>query len=486
MNQSARAPATENARTLFRGSCVALVATSVAFATVGAVMGELKTHFVLTNAQVGWIGGAALWGFALSQLIFSPFCDVLGMRALLRMAFASHLGGTLLMIFAPGYVALGAGAVVIAMGNGLVEAACNPLVATLYPNNRTVKLNRFHVWFPGGIALGGLASFALDAMGAGGWQLKLALILVPTVAYGLLLLGKDFPKTRSAQKGVTVSGMFRATFRTPLMYVLLACMCLTASLELGPNRWIVAVLESGGMHGVIVLAYINGLMAVLRLFAGPFVHRLTPLGVLLASAALAAAGLFLLSLGLESLVALLAAATIFALGVCYFWPTILGVVSERIPRSGALGLGLVGAVGMAFVGGVTVPSMGGVIDREGHRVLAPDETYAALADAARSLEDDAGVAGPLAQDLQAVLHDVRAVLQEADAGRDLPMGSTANALRAVINADAPSVDATAAQALLDRSDYEGGLASLRYLLPMAGVLAIIFGAMLWRDRRQSQ
>ena len=323
---------------LFLGSCVALIATSVAFATVSAVMFALKGEFVLTNAEVGWIGGAAIWGFAVSQVVFAPLCDTLGMRWLLRMAFVGHLGGTVLMILGGGFVTLFAGALIIAMANGLVEAACNPLVATLYPDNKTVKLNRFHVWFPGGIVLGGLAAFGLDQLGLTSWQLKLALILVPTLAYGYLLLGQRFPQTEGRRSGVSMGQMFGATLRTPLMLLFLVCMAMTASLELGPNRWVTAVLEAGGLAGILVLVYINGIMAVMRFWAGPVVHRLSPTGILLASAAISGVGLFWLSGG-GSTATTFAAATVFAVGVCYLWPTMLGFVSEQIPRSGALGLG---------------------------------------------------------------------------------------------------------------------------------------------------
>ena len=219
-------------RRLFVGSCVALVATSVAFATVGAIMLALKREFVLTNQEVGWIGGAALWGFAVSQLVFAPLCDTLGMRFLLRLSFLGHLAGTLIMIVAGGFWTLFAGALVIAMANGLVEAACNPLVASLYPENKTVKLNQFHVWFPGGVVLGGLASFGLDAGGIGAWQLKLGLILIPTLAYGWLLLTQPFPATEGVRAGVSVGEMFQASLATPLMWVMLVAMAITASVEL--------------------------------------------------------------------------------------------------------------------------------------------------------------------------------------------------------------------------------------------------------------
>lgn len=398
-------------------------------------MFSLKGEFALTNAQVGWIGGAALWGFAVSQLVFSPLCDNLGMRFLLRGAFAGHLAGALIMIFAGGFWGLFAGALIIAMANGLVEAACNPLVAALYPDNKTVKLNQFHVWFPGGIVLGGLAAYGLDAAGLDAWRLKMALVLVPTALYGVLLLGQRFPRTEGVRSGVSMAEMFRAALTTPLMLLMLACMALTASVELGPNRWITAVLEAGGMSGILVLVHISGLMAVLRWFAGPVVRRASPTGVLLASAVLSGLGLLWLGAG-GSAAATFAAATVFAVGVCYFWPTMLGFVSERVPRSGALGLGLMGTVGMAMVGLVTAPQMGAIADRRADALLPPGETAAALRDVIATSTDSAAVAQ--------------------------------------------------AQALLAPAEHAGGLASFLYLAPACAVLALVFGVIHLRDRRSRQ
>ncbi len=462
-------------RRLFVGSCLALVATSVAFATVGAVMLALKREFVLTNLEVGWIGGAALWGFAVSQLVFSPLCDTLGMRFLLRLAFVGHLLGTLVMILAGSFWMLFFGALVIAMGNGLVEAACNPLVATLYPEDKTVKLNQFHVWFPGGIVIGGLAAYGLDAAGIGAWQLKLALILIPTLLYGGLLLTRPFPATENVQAGVGLGEMFRAAFATPLMWVLLFAMALTASVELGPNRWVPAVLEAGGMAGILVLVWINGLMAVLRYKAGPVVERLSPTGLLLTSSLLA--GLGLLGLGVASIGwATFAAATVFALGVCYFWPTMLGVVAERVPRSGALGLGLMGTVGMATVGLVTAPAMGRIADRYAHERLPAAETAALMRDAEGAAEasDD-----PDLRVAAAAATDVLAALERTG---ELPSPETANALRAVSSSPAPGL-AERANAILGPADNYGGRVSFLYVVPLCGVLALIFGALYLRDRR---
>jgi len=363
-----------NPSRLFLGSCVALIATSVAFATVGAIMLALKREFVLTNEEVGWIGGAALWGFAISQLAFAPLADSIGMRALLRMSFVGHLVGSVTIIFATGFSTLFGGALIIAMANGLVEAACNPLVAALFPDNKIVKLNQFHVWFPGGVVLGGLAAFGLDAIGVGAWQVKIGLVLVPTFIYGWMLLREPFPTTEGVRAGVGMGEMFKASLATPFMWVMLIAMAMTASVELGPNRWVPAVLESGGMAGILVLVWINGLMAVMRYRAGDIVHRVSPTGVLLASAVLSGSGLLALSYVASGL-AVFAAATVFALGVCYFWPTMLGVVSERVPKSGALGLGLMGTVGMATVGLVAAPQMGRIADRYAHDEIPVAEDH---------------------------------------------------------------------------------------------------------------
>ena len=473
-----------NAGRLFLGSCVALVATSVAFATIGAVMFALKGEFGLNNAQIGWIGGAALWGFAVSQLVFAPLCDTLGMRFLVRMAFVGHLAGSLVMIFAGGFATLFAGALVISMANGLVEAACNPLVASLYPDYKTVKLNQFHVWFPGGIVLGGLAAFGLDSVGITSWQIKVALILIPTVAYGVLLLGQRFPATEGVRSGVSMGEMFRATLATPLMLLMLLCMAMTASIELGPNRWVPAVLEAGGMAGILVLVYVNGIMAVMRYWAGPVVHRLSPTGILLASALISGTGLLWLSFG-GSMVSVVASATVFAVGVCYFWPTMLGFVSERVPRSGALGLGLMGTVGMAVVGLVTSPWMGGIADRVTHEVLDKDRAYIVMVQAAGALQSESlRTPGPEGDELRSALESVTGVLPPIGEEPVLPELETAKAMRAFIESGSTSPAVEQARDVLGPAENQGGLVSFRYLVPLSGVLVVIFGLLYMRERRE--
>lgn len=396
------------------------------------------------------------------------------------------------MIVADGFWMLFGGALIIALGNGLVEAACNPLVAALYPRDKTVKLNQFHVWFPGGIVIGGVAAYLLDAIGIGAWQLKLALILVPVIIYGWLMLFEDFPATEGVQAGVSMGEMFKSTFTTPLMLLMLLCMAITASTELGPNRWIPAVLQAGGIPGILVLVWISGLMALLRFRAGAVVHRLSPTGVLLASAVVSAIGLYWLSYS-ESIGMAFASATVFAIGVCYFWPTMLGFVSERIPKSGALGLGMMGAVGMAVVGLVTSPQMGKVADQLAHQQLPPAETVEILMsveDGYPALYDQ--VEEGFSADLNRTVRAVERALVSYEAEGELPPVTTANALRAVIDsrsavqtAGNPAVEdlIDRAAAVLGPADNYGGRLSFRYIVPFTCLLIIVFGLLYLRDRQ---
>lgn len=475
---------------LFVGSCLALIATSVAFAVIGDIMGTLKTAFVLTNAQIGQIGGAAMWGFTPAIVILGPLCDMLGMRNLLRFAWLCHVVGPLLMITATGFWPLFAGAFILSLGNGTVEAACNPLVATLYPDRKTQMLNRFHVWFPGGIVMGGLLCFAFSQFGLVSYKLRLALILVPTVVYGLLLLPQRFPVTERVQSGISFGGMVRAALGRPLFLLLFACMAITASLELGPNRWIPAILQAGGMPGILVLVWITGLMAVLRFFAGPVVHRLSPTGMLAASAAVSGAGLFWLS-SAETLQQALLAATVFALGVCYFWPTMLGVVSERVPRGGSLALALMGGVGMLASGMIASPWLGKIADDnlparlDGARSVAAlqrvVDVYAPLAEAAQA---------PFRQELQAAVNDAAAVLGKTRSGTATP-AETVSALRHAVAASASAAGSTEAttvvadvKAVLDPADNYGGRVAFRRLAPLSLIIVLVFGVLYLDDRRR--
>jgi MFS family permease len=471
-----------NVKRLFAGGCFGVGASAMTFVAISAVMGPLKEHFVITNEQVGWIGGAALWGFTITILTFGSLCDVLGMKLVLRLAVLGHCCGTLLMIFANGFSMLFAGALMLSMADGLVQAACNPLVATIYADRKIEMFNRLHLWFPGGIVLGGLLVFALDRLAIGNWQVKLALILLPAMTYGVLFLGQRFPATERVQSGVSFSQMFRETCLRPLFLVLMVCMMMTASVELGPNRWVPAVLASAGIPGILVLVWISLTMAILRYFAGPIGRRLSPTGILLCSAILSGLGLVWLSYA-ESLPMALAAGTVFALGVAYFWPTMIGITSERVPKGGVLALAVMGATGAVFVGIVTAPMMGRVADRHANEKLPVEGTLVCL----RSLVEDysdlkARVETGRGDDIQLAINDVRNVLAVAERTGALPEIDTANALRSAITVDPQSVAATQAKELLGPAENYGGRISFRWVALLTVLLTAIFGVLFVSDR----
>lgn len=473
-----------NSARLFWGSCISLIATSVAFAVTADIMGTLKSHFVLTNYEVGMIAGAATWGFTVSIFLIGPLVDAIGMKRTVWIAFIGHAVGVSMMIFAGGFWALFFGALILAMGNGTVEAFGNPLVATIYPKEKTRKLNQFHVWFPGGIVIGGLICFFLSKIGIFSWQLRLAVILVPTLIYGILFIPEKFPATERVQSGISFGEMVKATLFRPLFLLLFFAMMLTASIELGPNRWIPSILQSGGIPGILVLVWISGLMAVLRFFAGPVVKRLSPTGLLLASAVLAGIGLYGLSYS-ESIVPAFITATVFALGVCYFWPTMLGVTSERVPKGGAMALAFMGGIGMLIVGIITTPYMGKIADKFLPDKLPAIETQACLQEAIDSFPALKSAAkGDQGKDIQAAIDTAASVLKKkADNGDGvLPHPDTANALRTIIGLGVESPVVDKAKSILNPAENYGGRMSFRYTAFLGILLLLIFGGLYLRDR----
>ncbi|MDB5462384.1 MAG: major facilitator superfamily 1, partial [Phenylobacterium sp.] len=346
---------------LFFGSCTAITALAFSFAALSAVMYQLKTEFLLDNAQVGLIGGAGLWGMAISQISFSSLCDLVGMRNLLRLALAGHVAGVLLFVFATGFQSLFAGALVLAVANGVIEAVCNPLTATLFPDRKAGMLNRMHLWFPGGIVLGGLACWGLDQVHAD-WRAKMLIVLIPALAYGVIFLREKFPPTEAAAAGHKLSDAFKAVATSPLLWMFLALMSITMSLELGPNRWIPAVLQAGGLPGILVLVMVNGVMAVTRANAHAILARVSPPIVLMTSTGVAGLGLLGLSYAATPAQTIITA-LVFAIGIAIVWPTMMGFVAERTPKTGALGLGLMAAAGSLAVGLVTTPLLGEIADK---------------------------------------------------------------------------------------------------------------------------
>ena len=485
---------------LFFGICLALIPTGLAFGLVSNILVQLKQEFILTNYQVGLIGGAALWGMAISLLAIGPMLEGFGLKNGARFAFAGHLAGITIMIAAvtragdpSAFWILMLGAATLAAGNGMIEVTGNPLVAALYPDQKTVRLNWFHAFFPIGIVLGGLVGFLLANYGGGfgRWPYQLAVIYVPIFVYGAMVLGQRFPKTENAEAGLPVGEMFRYTLTHPLFLLMLAMMAITTSIELGPMRWVPAVLEAVGMHGILVLVWISGWMVVLRLLAGHFVERLAPTGMLLMAAILTGTGLFLLSF-VTGLWSAIAVATLFAWGVAFFFPTMVGLVSERMPRTGSLGIVLMGGIGLGMAGGVGVPAMGRITDRYLAEALNPVETVALLerveanfpAYVNRGTIDESSL-GYSVRDIEDALAAASDALTAYRMAGEIEGDATANALRAVVAtqlADEPIV--AEAAAILQPAEAYGGQRSFRYAAPAALVLVVVFGTMYLGDRRR--
>jgi len=398
-----------NRQRLFLLSCISLIVTAMTFAIRAGILTQLSEEFALSDTQLGWVNSMAFLGFPLAMVVFGFLYNKLGPRLIMILAFAGHLLGLVLTIFAGGFMGLLISTFFIGFANGSVEAACNPLVADLYKNDKTKWLNRFHVWFPGGIVIGAVISYIMTNAGIG-WQPQIAIMLLPTVIYGYMVFTTQFPDLAEVEKIVDMDGkgilLMSAIFGllvligTPnalvaglpggfiipllivlaltfalmlfrtgrkrdalLLLVLMGIMSITATSELGTQQWVDRILgaQLGGTPGaaMIVLGMVTGIMAVGRFFAGPLIHALNPIGVLLMSAVLTTLGLFLMSSASGGMVYV--SAIVFAFGVCYFWPTMIGVTAQYVPRSGALGMSLVGAAGM-FALTIWNPIIGGWID----------------------------------------------------------------------------------------------------------------------------
>ncbi|MES2730925.1 MAG: MFS transporter [Bacteroidota bacterium] len=340
---------------LFIASCIALLVTGMTFSIRAGLLNPLGLEFGLNNTELATIASAAFLGFPLAVILGGFIVDIVGMGRLLIFALIGHILGIILTIFAGGFWSLYISTLLVGIANGLVEAACNPLVATLYPNDKTKMLNRFHIFFPFGIVFGGLVVYFMKEIGLG-WQIQMASMLVPAAVYAFLFLGHSFPPTERVASGVSYGEMFKECLR-PLFLFMIFCMFLSASTELATNQLIEKLLS----NVALLLVFINSIMAVGRIFAGPVVHRLAPTGILLFSAIFSAIGLFWLSRanGSETYIA----AAVFAMGICYFWPTMLGFTSEYLPKTGAIGLSLMGGAGMFSVS-LVLPLIGIVMDKK--------------------------------------------------------------------------------------------------------------------------
>ncbi|HEY3395681.1 MAG TPA: MFS transporter [Lacipirellulaceae bacterium] len=418
---------------LFLGCFLALVATAFGFFVRAAVLEDWADQFGLSEEEKGVINGVGLYPFAISIILFSLIIDRIGYGTAMAIAFFGHLVSTLLTIFAPyfgGFGVLYLATFVYALSNGTVEAVINPVVATIYKENKTHWLNILHAGWPGGLVLSGILSIAVLYLGEGLgealpgklWQWQMGLLLIPILIYGFLLLGQRFPVQERVEAGVSYRemlaefgwgsayivsfllimgisqiltvldvkaidwrlalglaviptvpfGLYVGSFGRPIFVFLMLVMFLLATTELGTDGWIQDIMSAvlgNKTLGSLFLIYTAAIMFVLRFFAGPIVHRISPLGLLAACAAIAAGGLYWLGNAGSSVFMLFLAATFYGVGKTFFWPTTLGAVSELYPRGGALLLNAIAGVGMIAVGTIGTTAIGTIQDRDFNTIV---------------------------------------------------------------------------------------------------------------------
>jgi len=364
---------------LFVASCISLVTTSMVFAIRGDIETAMSATFYLSKGQMGTIWSPAFWAFTIAIFISGALVDLVGLRSLHVLSALGYVVGIGLVLLAPhpsapvgsifdnsGTTLLYAGFLVMGLSQGLVEGVINPLVATIYSDQKTKRLNMLHAWWPGGMIIGGLVAVAMTQAFDASWQLKLATILVPAAIYLGMALTMAYPQTERVSSNVSTSEMWGQVAK-PLFLLLFVCMWMTAAAELGPDQWFPTVMGAlvPKLQGVLFLVYTAGLMFVLRTFGSGIAHK-NPIGTLLVCSILTALGLYWLGSlqpGTSALVAF-AAATLFGVGKSYFWPTMIGVTAEQFPRGGALLIALMGGAGMLSVA-VVLPMMGARMDHLG-------------------------------------------------------------------------------------------------------------------------
>jgi len=405
-----------NAKRLLWAGFMAILAAGVGFALRGGIFGAWASEYGFTASQLGAIGGAGFSGFCFGIIIGGVIVDKIGYGKLVAVALLGHILSAFVTFGAStpenAYGFLYWGMFIFAFANGTLEAVANPLVATIFPKQRTHYLNILHASWPLGMVVGAVASYLLGSVMGLGWKGQLAFYLVPTIAYAVMFMGQTFPKSEAAEKGASFTEMFkdvgilgaavavylfslflgspmifdnqnigwavggvlliavglitRFSFGSILLFVLFITHALVGAVELGTDSWIEAI--TGNLftaeQGKMLFIWTSAIMFGLR-FCAHFIETklgLSPIGILVVSALLAFGGLQLAS-GMDSFAVALVALGIYALGKTFFWPTMLAVVGDRFPRSGAVAMSIMGGIGMLSAGLIGGPGLGYAKDR---------------------------------------------------------------------------------------------------------------------------
>jgi MFS family permease len=370
---------TPNAQRLLWAGFFAIFASGVGFSVRAGVLLDWARSYGFTMSELGDITGGGLTGFGVIILLGAAIADKVGYPRLMIFAFIAHVLSAVLQLASDpiyhGFGAHGQAAVgwslyvamfLFAIGNGTCEAVVNPMVAALFPTRKTHYLNILHAGWPGGLIAGGVISYVMNGNSIAGfhipkihWLIQMSMFLVPTFIYGIMMWNQPFPKSEAGAAGVSYRTML-LEFAAPVLLVLLLIHAMVGYVELGTDSWISKITGSimaDPGKGMLLFIYTSSLMFALRFVAGPIVHRLSPLGLLCIGAILGALGLTLLG-NAEGIMFCVLAATVYAAGKTFLWPTMLAVVSERFPRGGSITLGAVGGVGMLSAGLLGGPGIG--------------------------------------------------------------------------------------------------------------------------------
>lgn len=404
-----------NAKRLLWAGFMAIFAAGMGFGIRGGIFDNWAGEFGFTATQLGAIGGAGFTGFCFGIIVGGLVCDKIGYGKLVIAAFALHVISAFVTFGAStpenAYSMLTYGMFIFALANGTLEAVSNPLVATLFPNNRTHYLNILHASWPVGILAGAVVSWVLDDKMQVGWKIQLSLYLLPTVVYGIMFLGQKMPKSEAAEKGAKLGEMLKDvgilggavacymislfiagplgapqwvsyvvagillvivgvitkfSFGSVLLCVLFVTHALVGAVELGTDGWIANI--TGNLftseQGKWLLIWTSAVMFGLR-FCAHFIETklgLSPVALLLVCAVLACVGLNLTS-GAQTVGMAFLALTVYAIGKTFFWPTMLAVVSDRYPGTGAVAISIMGGIGMLSAGLIGGPGLGYGKDR---------------------------------------------------------------------------------------------------------------------------
>lgn len=415
-----------NAKRLLWAGFMAILAAGAGFGIRGGIFDNWGTEFGFNAGQLGAIGGAGFSGFCFGIIIGGVVADKIGYGKLVIAAFAFHvlsafvtfaavadptIAGAPPPTNASAYSFLYWGMFIFALANGTLEAVANPLVATLFPHNRTHYLNILHSSWPAGLVFGGVVGWVLDDQMKVNWKIQLACYLLPTVIYGLMFFGQHMPKSEASKKGLSLGEMFkdvgilgalvvcyllslffsgalgldpkvsygisgvllvivaiitRGSLGSFLLFTLFVAHLLIGAVELGTDGWIQNITGNilTSEQGKILFVYTSFLMMALR-FTVDFIEKKTgisPMGILLTCSILAAVGLKMVS-GISTFTGAFIALSVYAVGKTFFWPTMLAVASDRFPRTGAIAISIMGGIGMMSAGMVGSPGLGYAKDR---------------------------------------------------------------------------------------------------------------------------